>query len=232
MPVQCTCQRCGKSFAVKPNLAAKAKYCSRDCYFPHRHVQHERVCRGCGKVFFLSNNRANQGRGVYCTSVCRRGSTMPERPKLPAVDRLMNNRRIDPDTGCWEWTLGLTTSGYGKLKFQRRTVLAHRLSAQCFLSHPLDDPLRVLHRCDNPRCFNPDHLFIGTNADNTADMHAKGRAPVGSTRPQAKLREIDIPGIRERLAIGESKAAIAYDYGVSAGAIWAIASGRNWKHVH
>lgn len=76
---------------------------------------------------------------------------------------------------CWLWTACLDVRGYGQFSFNRRRISAHRYSYQ--LAHgKIADDLCVLHKCDVPHCVNPDHLFLGTRADNTADMEAKGRA--------------------------------------------------------
>lgn len=84
----------------------------------------------------------------------------------------------EPNTGCWLWLSG-TNNGYGILSlyevYGRRTVLAHRASWE-FHRGPIPEGLCVLHRCDTPPCINPAHLFLGTIADNTHDMIAKGRA--------------------------------------------------------
>ena len=94
----------------------------------------------------------------------------------PWIDRLW--QKIDKTDGCWLWTGGLTTSGYGILYTSKqdkpRRRLAHRLMYE--IEHgPIPDGLFVCHRCDNPPCVNPDHLFLGTASDNMQDMLSKGR---------------------------------------------------------
>jgi hypothetical protein len=101
---------------------------------------------------------------------------------------------------------------------------------------PLEEGVKVLHRCDNPPCFNPDHLFAGTAQDNTDDMHAKSRwkqpcAPIGELNNLAVLKESDVLVVIERLLAGETRTKIANDYGVTIGAISRIAVGKNWKHL-
>lgn len=89
--------------------------------------------------------------------------------------------KTDRSTGCWLWTGGRQTpsptspSGYGKVQVNGRRVFAHRRAYELACG-PIPVGLQVLHRCDTPLCIRPAHLFLGTQADNMADMAAKGRA--------------------------------------------------------
>lgn len=80
--------------------------------------------------------------------------------------------------GCWEWMGPRVGIGYGSFWANGKTVRAHRLAWE-LVNGPIPTGLSVLHRCDNPPCVRPDHLFIGTNADNSKDMVQKGRSPTG-----------------------------------------------------
>jgi hypothetical protein len=86
---------------------------------------------------------------------------------------LLGRRRVDPVTGCWEWTLSLT-SGYGYFIWQGVWTYAHR-AAWLLWKGPIPEGHDVLHHCDNGRCFNPEHLWTGTQQDNLDDMVKKGR---------------------------------------------------------
>jgi hypothetical protein len=88
---------------------------------------------------------------------------------------LIGQIRYDPVTTCWNWTGQKTKDGYGKKWFQNRHISVHRLAAHLWLRFDLASPLYVLHRCDNPACFNPKHLFIGTQKDNAKDCSRKNR---------------------------------------------------------
>lgn len=88
--------------------------------------------------------------------------------------------KVDKSGDCWLWTAHVAGSnGYGQFAITHiRMTMAHRFSYELHYG-AIPDGLKVLHSCDTPRCVRPDHLFLGTNADNTADMFAKGRAATG-----------------------------------------------------
>jgi hypothetical protein len=98
---------------------------------------------------------------------------------------------------------------------------------------PAPGDLDVCHTCDNRGCVNPDHLFLGTRADNMADCKRKGRnwLPRGDFHPQRKLSGADVRVIRALLTKGMTNAAVAHRYGVSIGAIAAIRTGKSWAHL-
>jgi hypothetical protein len=136
---------------------------------------------------------------------------------------------------CWEWQACCHRQGYGW--FYRKggqQVLAHRYSYE--LHHgSLRRRDKVLHTCDNPRCVNPSHLRLGTQADNVHDMMAKGRSPVigvnGESNHQSKLTRTDVVEIRWRVLAGASLPELAERYGVSVRTIRAIEKGEHWTHV-
>ncbi len=87
--------------------------------------------------------------------------------------------KVRQSGGCWIWTAGLSKSGYGKFApSHRQTVGAHRVSYELF-NGEIPDGMCVLHRCDNPPCVNPHHLFLGTQVDNVADRNSKNRQARG-----------------------------------------------------
>lgn len=102
------------------------------------------------------------------------------------TEEYLSRKKINPQTECWEYTGSLNHQGYGKISAFRKTknkiheagLLIHRVS-YCYYNnleiHDIDN-LLICHKCDNPKCFNPNHLFIGTHKDNTSDMISKGRA--------------------------------------------------------
>lgn len=136
------------------------------------------------------------------------------------------------ENGCIVFTGHKDACGYGRVSRDGKLVRVHR---EVWKKHNPDKEITgvIMHSCDNPACINPDHLSHGTQADNVADMVAKGRRVTvkGSNQHDAKLTEADIPEIRSMLLDGKSCPKIAMKYGVSEEAIRAIKKGRTWTHV-
>lgn len=131
--------------------------------------------------------------------------------------------KVMKSDACWIWTAAKNNRGYGFVGVGRKMALAHRVAWQ--LTHgPIESGLFVLHRCDNPPCVRPDHLFLGTAKDNTSDMVSKGRARGGSSpgesNPSAKLTNDNIASIRRMFAGGASQCSLARTFGVSQSTIW------------
>jgi hypothetical protein len=141
--------------------------------------------------------------------------------------------------GCWPWRGDCSDSGYGRIRVgsaadgTRRMELAHRVKWRITFGD-IPDGLDVLHKCDNPPCCRPDHLFLGTNADNMRDRDAKGRGTppphyVGELHPRAKLTANDVATIRTLVASGASQSALGRQFGVTHSAIGRIVRGTGWK---
>lgn len=136
---------------------------------------------------------------------------------------------VDEKTGCWDWMLHKDQTGYARMYFRGRTRKASRAYWTMAFGE-IPSGLHVLHKCDNRACVNPDHLFLGTNDDNMADMVAKGRQCRGSKNGVAKLTEEDVAIIRSR-ATTETYRSVAADFGVCAASICLIVQRKTWKHV-
>jgi len=152
---------------------------------------------------------------------------------------------IKQDTGCWEWT-GSTISGkYGKLKVKGKRIGTHRFSYQLHFGE-IPRGIFVCHHCDNMRCVNPSHLFIGTAKDNNRDASMKGRTAVGErngmyTHPEsrawgvtptnAKLTRQHVDAIRSLYATGNVRYIdLSRQFGVSFQQIGRIIKGKHWTY--
>lgn len=157
------------------------------------------------------------------------GSTEPTRrmPKFgtDVVDRFLAYGWTVTDSGCWEWGGPCEYAGYGAFKVQGKTHKAHRTSFQHFKG-PIPDGLVVRHKCDNPPCINPDHLELGTTADNMRDRDTRLGPPTAKATP-AIVQEIRSKYTGSR---GE-QAALASEYGYSINMINRIVRKRSWIWV-
>lgn len=152
-----------------------------------------------------------------------------QRSYTPIEERLF--RHVQKTESCWLWVGAKGTMGHGHISLNngvtRRLLLTHRVSWEIH-NGEIPDGLCVLHKCDVPNCVNPDHLFLGTKADNSADMISKGRQKKGSQLPQTKLTESQVLEIRD--ATG-TFAEIAKRYSISEGHVHAIRHRRSWAHL-
>lgn len=145
--------------------------------------------------------------------------------------------KIDKGPGCWEWQAGRDDKDYGRFCLDGKSVLAHRLSYELDVE-PIPEDLCVLHRCDNPGCVNPEHLFLGTQQDNIQDMIDKGRkvwrkppTTRGEDSPVAKLVESQVHEIRSLFAEGWGRKDIGDAYGIAEPSVTRIGTRKSWAHV-
>lgn len=163
--------------------------------------------------------------------------------------RFWRHASVSPD-GCWLWLGYRDRKGYGRLNIRGVPVLAHRFSWRL---HHGSDPgsLLVLHHCDTPACINPEHLFLGTAADNTADMIAKGRGrwkasygddnpsrlypdrvPRGTRNGKAKLTADQVRAMRSRYAFRRvTYKQLAAEYGLTYAQTWKVVNRRAYLDV-
>ena len=151
------------------------------------------------------------------------------------IARFWNKVNKDDGGGCWIWTGTIQSGGYGNVGVHGRNLRAHRLAYELTYG-PIPPGMCVCHRCDVRSCVNPDHLFLGTKADNTHDMVRKGRHVAislpGSNNPSSVLTDDDVREIRRRVRVdGVSRTQIAKEFGVSQPLISQIVIGRAWKHL-
>lgn len=142
-----------------------------------------------------------------------------------------------PGRGCWEWQGPLNNKGYGMMyvrEFGRRST-SHRASYE-FHFGPIPNGLWVLHKCDNPKCLRPSHLFLGTPKDNFHDMLEKGRLnrttqPRGEENCNATITTERVVGLRRDYVAGLPLEHLIATYGVTENSIHDYTSGRSWKHL-
>lgn len=130
---------------------------------------------------------------------------------------------VPSESGCLEWTGLKNDSGYGIIIIEERRKRAHRIAYEVAYGE-IPEGKWVLHRCDNPACVNPDHLFLGDNTANVQDMHRKGRGR-GGIGPETAY------AILWRWASGEPRRKIAAEYGVSLHVVKDIARRKTWKSL-
>lgn len=168
----------------------------------------------------------------------RAASLSPEQQWVRAEARFWKFVHRAGDDACWTWTGWKSRDGYGQIVWLKQRIRAHRIS--WILAHgSIPDGMLVCHRCDNPPCVNPSHLFLGTPFDNTADMMAKGRhaatgprTPLrGSAIAASRLTWPDVVTIRRLLAEDTmTMAAIGAMFGVTKHAIYRIKIRQSWNY--
>jgi len=216
-------------------------------------------CRKCGLPQPLDNFNPSRsiadGRRSYCKSCLQ----LMRQTKRDFTETFQSRfwSHVDKRDSCWLWTGTTNRAGYGVLSQGYRQFLAHRVAYELTYG-PLPDEYFACHHCDNPPCVRPDHLFAGTNAENTADRNRKGRQvkdchvapehrPYGQrngayTHPEsvrrgeangsAKLSIADIKAIRQEYdTIATPISRLAVRYGVSSSSIGDIVHRRTWRHI-
>lgn len=138
--------------------------------------------------------------------------------------------RVEKLDGCWAFKGAHSADGYGSFWDGTRAVRAHRYAWE-LANGPIPAGLLIRHSCDNPSCVRPDHLSLGTDADNKADSMARGRHHHGERHANARLTNDLVLLIAARVAAGEVQAAVARDLGVSAHAVRSVVSLRTWRHI-
>ncbi len=142
-------------------------------------------------------------------------------------ERLAAHTEKSADSDCWLWTGACDQDGYGEIYADGRHERTHRLAY--VLAHGAIPPgMFVLHSCDVPACVNPDHLRLGTHAENMLDMMARDRQSRGERRADAKLTEHDVRAIRQSPDTG---VAVGRRYQISDVMVRMIRTRKKWKHV-
>lgn len=204
---------------------------------PHTIVSSGRVqltCDFCGCEFtrYLSSFKRNNAEHVFCKPSHR----WMFQNAIPLETKFWSRVQRHNHDECWIWGGTIGQHGYGILSISGRPLRVSRLSWEINVG-PIPEGLCVLHKCDNPACVNPSHLFVGTLKDNTQDMLRKGRAKYtvpfrGSAHRDAKLNEEQVAEIRRLYSTGSiSQDKLGRQFGVCQKTIHRIIYRTRWKHV-
>lgn len=186
---------------------------------------------GCGQdVRIVTRAKAERGEVVNHPVRYVKDHYVPPPPYATIADAFWKYCGSAGPSECWEWQGVIQKSGYGELYYKGHKYYAHRV---CWEIHngPIPDGLYVCHECDNRKCTNISHLWLGTHLDNVADMISKGRNPRGESHHSAKLKQSDVLIIRSDKANGATYAELAERYGVTPSAIQGVVMNINWKHT-
>ena len=197
MNLKKNCENCGKEFIYSPLSRKRARFCSWNCSSKIKKKEQDEKRR----IAWASESKEEF---------------------LAAMEKRFNKFVIKKE-GCWGWNGCMNKQGYGTMLHRHKLLKAHR--ASYMINHgEITKNLFVLHKCDNPSCSNPEHLFLGTHTDNMIDMTKKKR-----NRPRAKLTMAQVEKIREDLSIGYTMAEIARNYNVSGTCIFYIKHNKCWR---
>jgi hypothetical protein len=204
-------------------------------------------CIVCGQQFIVKRRATGRFCSVRCSASynatkwwendrdgMREKISTRLRERRSVLERFSAGYVVDPKSGCWLWQKARDSKGYGRIEAELpagSSNKAHRVAFLLFRG-PIPTGMFVCHVCDTSPCVNPDHLFLGTPADNTADMDAKGRrrtaALRGEANPRAKLTADQAAAIR---ASTERSSVVAERYGIAREYVWAIRKGLSWKTI-
>lgn len=221
-----TCETCQTIFYVYPSTLRYdvCRFCSRQC----RRRMVQRTCDECGRIFTAPPYRF-RGDHSFCSTACNYTHRTTD-----IQTRFWRYVGPPDENGCHLWTGARAKAGYGRIGtggHRGGHVGSHRIAWE-IANGPIPDGLWVLHKCDNPPCVNPDHLFLGTLADNQADMRAKGRHIKGEACTRSALTPSLVIEVRRlHRSEGMKHVDIARHLGVSAQAIRNVLSGKTWKHI-
>jgi hypothetical protein len=215
---------------------------------PRHSTKLPRVCSCCATLFTAYPSSVRKGGGRFCSRACAVRARKPKPVGPRFWSRVDKQGPIHPVCGqCWSWTSRQNEDGYGSMRVNGKETRVHRVSWEIH-NGPIPGGLHVLHRCDNPSCVNPAHLFLGTHNDNMADMYAKQRrqaargerngsrtkperCPRGERQGLAVLTAESVLKIRDQYNHGASLAELGRTYGVDRSTISAVVTRETWKHV-
>lgn len=200
------------------------------------------ICKECGAEFtYLYKSRKRQ----FCSRLC---AVKKHNRRLieSEVDRFWSRVAKGAPDECWPWQYGTNSDGYGNFKLNDGSQIGSHRFSWSLENGPIPDGMHVLHSCDNPPCVNQNHLFLGNQEINVADMMSKGRGNKssgddwykrqgqqarGERIARAIFTESDVISIRAKVSAGQTVASLAREMSVNDSAIRHIVKRRSWKHV-
>ena len=156
------------------------------------------------------------------------------RKKTSLKERLLRKvEKVPSSIGeCWEWRGKIDKGGYGHIRGASSEYLRTHRAAYAIFIGPIDDGMVIRHKCDNPGCCNPDHLVIGTQAENMKDRRSRGNDPIGERNGRSKLYRDQVEDIKWMLLVKKMPVKeIAQRYNINRSAIYKIKYGERWSHV-
>lgn len=199
-----------------------------------RHVCHNRLC--CNVDHLLLGTQADNVRDMMNDGRYKNApnTNAPYIKPTDAERFYAKVNKIPTETGCLEWLAGLR-NGYGHFNIRGIYIYAHRYAWE-LINGPIPDGMYVCHVCDNRKCCNPAHMFLGTSTDNIRDMNKKGRQsspphPKGEQNSNSVLTTEDVLAIRSDKFAGWEQREIAKYFGISQASVWRVLHRRTWKHI-
>ncbi len=239
------CEQCAAEISRRPNMSAKfwaeRRFCSRQCNGEWvvnannkaRLLIPPKQCEECGVTFTKERRESSTqwARRTYCSNRCHL-SSMKKKQERPAEERFWEYVNVGAQDECWLWTGIENSNGYGRFVYKNKHRLAHRFIYELRFGQ-IPRRMNVCHRCDNRKCVNPGHLWLGTQSDNIADAVSKGRLRAPNTRGDRNGNSVltwaKVRTVREMHARGMRKIDIAKHFGVSAATVGYITNNMTWK---
>lgn len=165
-------------------------------------------------------------------SICKNKLCVNPHHHLNKEEILYSSIKINEKTNCWEWIKSLSNRGYGIFNYNKKMTLVHRIMYEKYKGK-IPSKMFVCHSCDNPKCSNPDHLFLGNQFDNMKDMENKCRSnkSYGESHVRAILTEDIVRKIKIKFKNGLTKKQISMELNIPYHQVRYVCIGKTWKHV-
>lgn len=196
---------------------------ARPSIYPHGRKLIPTICMQCKQEYLARHDLLEKGLRKFCGRPCYNESI-----KLDPMIRFW--KKVDKTTSCWNWVGFINKKGYGSIWYNGENMRVHRFSYFIHFGEIPKD-LNVCHSCDNPKCVNPKHLFIGTTQDNVDDKIKKGRGANGiKSVGNAKLSVQDVINIRE-MCKTSAQYKVAQNFNITGSTISEIVNRKTWGYI-